>query len=274
MARGSRPGTRDPRRAWRLVLLAILLMAGALLLRFTPLGELWRAEAVGEALATVRDATWGPALLLLLYLVISPLVVPLMPLIFAGGLLYGPLYGALWNVLGAIAGSALTYGLVRALGRDTVEHWLGPQRIARVDGVLARHAFWSLVRVRFVPVPAALVNYAAALAGVRPVVFLTSSVLGLVPAVGILTWFAAELAAAAEGERAGVLIRLGIAFALLLLTTLVVPRLLTRSTQRSASGSATGRARAGGGGAGDGGRVGEARPPADRPTGAGDAGLP
>lgn len=260
-------------RRGRFALLIGLLVAGALLLRFTPLGELWRAEAVGDALATVRDAAWGPALLLLLYLVISPLVVPLMPLIFAGGLLYGPLYGALWNVLGAIAGSALTYGLGRALGRDTVEHWLGPERIARVDGVLARHAFWSLVRVRFVPVPAALVNYAAALAGVRPVVFLTSSVLGLVPAVGILTWFAAELAAAAEGERAGVLIRLGIAFALLLLTTLVVPRLLTRSTRRPAPGSATGRTRAGGGGAGDRGRVGEARPPADRPPGAGDTGL-
>lgn len=216
-----------------MALLVTLLVGGALLLRFTLLGELWRAEAVGEALAAVRGAAWGPALLLILYLVTSPLVLPLTPLIFAGGLLYGPLYGALWNILGAVAGSAVTYGLGRALGRDTVTHWLGPGRIARVDGLLARHAFWSLVRVRFLPVPAALVNYAAALAGVRPAVFLTSSVLGLVPAVGILTWFAAELVAAAEGERTGVLIRLGIALALLLLITLAAPRLLSRARPRT-----------------------------------------
>lgn len=228
VARDAKRGARVPRRPWRLALLVTLLVGGALLLRFTPLGELWRAEAVGETLAVVRGASWGPALLVFLYLVISPLVVPLMPLVFAGGVLYGPVYGALWNALGAVAGSALSYGLGRALGRDTVVHWLGPERIARVDGLLARHAFWSLVRVRFLPIPAALVNYAAALAGVRPAVFLTSSVLGLVPAVGILTWFAAELAAAADGERAGVLIRLGFAFALLLLVTLVVPRLMSR----------------------------------------------
>lgn len=226
MTRAARAEARSPRRAWRLALLIALLVGGALLFRFTPLGELWRAEAVGAALATVREASWGPALLLLLYLLISPLVVPLMPLIFAGGLLYGPIYGALWNSLGAVAGSALAYGLGRALGRDTIVHWLGPERLARVDGLIARHAFWSLVRVRFLPVPAVLVNYAAALAGVRPAVFLTSSVLGLVPAVSILTWFAAELVAAAEGEHAGVLIRLGIAFVLLLLVTLAVPRLM------------------------------------------------
>ncbi|MGH9380293.1 MAG: TVP38/TMEM64 family protein [Thermoanaerobaculia bacterium] len=225
------PGALPARRIWRFGLLIGLLVAGALLLRFTPLGELWRAEAVGTALSTVREAAWGPALLVALYLVVSPLIVPILPLIFAGGLLYGPLYGALWNCLGVVAGTALTYGLGRGLGRDVVAHWLGPERIARVNGLLDRHAFWSLVRLRFVPIPAALVNYAAALAGVRPVVFLAASVLGLVPAVSILTWFAAELVAAAEGERAGVLIRLGLAFALVLLVTVAAPRLLPRRSR-------------------------------------------
>jgi hypothetical protein len=52
-------------------------------------------------------------------------------------------------------------------------------RLERVE----HHGFWAPVRLRFVPIPYALVNYAAAFAGVRPGVFVTATAVGLAPAI-------------------------------------------------------------------------------------------
>ncbi|HUO87229.1 MAG TPA: VTT domain-containing protein, partial [Thermoanaerobaculia bacterium] len=90
----------------------------------------------------------------------------------------------------------------------------------------------TLVRLRFVPIPDALVNYAAALAGVRPSVFLSATAIGLAPAVALFTYFADTLSHAAAGDRSGVLLQLAAAFLALFLLTFLVPRWLQRRPRR------------------------------------------
>jgi len=86
------------------------------------------------------------------------------------------------------------------------------------------------VRIRLVPIPFVLVNYAAALAGVRPGRYLVTSALGLLPAVTVFTYFGVALFhAAAEPQRAAaVTLQLAGALLALFLLTFLAPRLLAR----------------------------------------------
>lgn len=197
----------------RFGLLVALAAVGAIVLFFTPLGEMLEEESLFTAwLNDLRQAWWAPMALVGLYLVLCPLGLPASPLILAGGFVFGTLYGSALNYLGTLLGAAVSFGLGRLLGRDLMAHILG-DRLERVEAVLNRHGFWNLARIRFLPIPFPLVNYGAALAGVRAPVFLGGTALGLAPAVVLFTWFASALSHATDEERSGVLLQMGLAMA-------------------------------------------------------------
>ena len=89
-------------------------------------------------------------------------------------------------------GGTISFLLVKVLGRDFVVHIFG-DKLDGVEKVLAKHSFWALVQVRFMPVPYSIVNYAAALAGVPALRFIAATTLGMVPATLVHTYFIAAL---------------------------------------------------------------------------------
>jgi uncharacterized membrane protein YdjX (TVP38/TMEM64 family) len=227
------PGTPAPpslRRAiLRFALFAAVLVAGFLALRLTPLREYLTREAVAAALAALRAAWWAPLALVGLYVLLAPLGVPMTPLILAGGAVFGAVWGTLYNFLGTFLGALASFVFGRTFGRDLVVHLLG-DRLERVERLIERHGFWALIRARFVPLPFAVVNYAAALAGVRLGVFAAATAIGLLPAIALYTYFAAALAGAAAEARGDVLRKAGLAaIGLLLISALpTLVRLLRR----------------------------------------------
>jgi phospholipase D1/2 len=228
-AAAAKPSLRGP--LLRFALLVALVAGGFLLLRWGPVAERLDPEVLTAAFRRIAAQPWAPLALLAAYLVLCPLGVPVSPLILAGGLVFGFAWGAALNIAGCWGGAAVTYLLGRLLGKDFVEHLLG-DRLRRIERMVERHAFWTLVRLRFVPIPYALVNYAAALAGVRPAVFLSATALGLAPAVAIFTWFAAalsDLATTQTGDALPVFLKLAAAFVLLFALTFL-PRWLGRGS--------------------------------------------
>lgn len=215
----------------RFVLLVLLVGAGLVAVRWTPLAELWQPERLTALFAELRQAWWAPAALLGLYLVLCPLGLPASPLILAGGFVFGAAFGGLLNFLGTFLGAAVSFFLGRHLGRDLMIH-LGGKRLRRVEAVLHRQSFWNLARIRFVPVPFPIVNYGAALAGVRASLFLGGTALGLAPAVFIYTWFAAALIQATGQQRRAVLLQLGLAVAAVLLLSFLPPLIRGWSRRR------------------------------------------
>jgi uncharacterized membrane protein YdjX (TVP38/TMEM64 family) len=227
---GRRPvaGARPARWAiLRFALLVVVVAAGFALLRWGPLAERLDAAELLATLRTVGAEPWAPLALVAAYVVLCPLGIPVSPLMMAGGVVFGFTTGTLLNFAGTWLGAAVTYAVARLLGHDLVAQLIG-ERVDRVQRTVERHGFWTLVRLRFVPIPYALVNYAAALAGVRAGTFLAATALGLAPAVALFTYFAAALSRAAAGERSEVLAQLGAAFAALLVLTFVVPWWLRR----------------------------------------------
>lgn len=182
-------------------ILVAILAGGLLLLRWPPIAEQLTQENVTAIFSQLRDWWWSPLLLILAFALGAPLGLPVSPLIIGAGAVFGAFAGSLYNLVGQFIGAAISYIVARSLGREAVVHFTGP-RLRRAERIFHRRGFWPLVQSRFLPLPFAVVNYGAALAGVRPGPFLAASAVGLLPATVMHTYFAARLARAAPGERA------------------------------------------------------------------------
>lgn len=206
-----------PRSAWlRFALWVALIGLGVLLLRMTPLGELLTEERLTSFFDEVRRTPWAPWALIGLYLVLAPLGLPMSPLIAGGAVFGGPL-GTVYSTIGLFLGAAVSYLMARLLGRELVVRLAG-RRLRRVERIFERDGFWPLVQTRFLPMPYSLVNFGAALAGVRLPLFLSSAAVGLLGSTLVHTCFIAALISARGRERALV----GAAY----LATLVVTNVL------------------------------------------------
>jgi uncharacterized membrane protein YdjX (TVP38/TMEM64 family) len=100
-----------------------------------------------------------------------------------------------------LTGALVSFWLARALGRDFVLQITG-DRFRRAERFTDRHGFWPLVQTRFLPLPFAVVNFGAALAGVSPGLFTASAVVGIVPSTVLHTFFISSIMFAHGSERA------------------------------------------------------------------------
>ncbi|MCM2270919.1 MAG: VTT domain-containing protein [Thermoanaerobaculia bacterium] len=215
--------------------LLLLLLAGAFAAaRWTPLGRYLEIDRLQAVLAHLRGAWWSPFVHLGAFVVLGGIGVPATPIILAGAAIFGAAWGTLWNWTGIVLASVAGFLLAKALGREFVER-IGGDKLRRAETILHRRGFLPLVAVRFVPVPFALVNAAAAVVGVRFSKFLVATMIGMVAPIGIFTYFAATLLAAATGDRAAIarqLLVVSASMALLVFLPIGIRRRLRRRRLR------------------------------------------
>lgn len=184
---------RIPAGTWlKVAVLVALAATGFLLLRFTSLGEIFDRDRLTATFEAWRTEPWAPILLLVLYASAAVIGLPMTPLVIVGGVVFGFWLGFGLNLLGLIAAAMSSYSIARLLGRDLVVR-LGGERLRRAERIFERRSFWPLVQVRFTPIPFSMINFAAAFAGIEPARYLASSVLGLIPATLLHTYFMARL---------------------------------------------------------------------------------
>ncbi len=222
-AAGVAGGPKLGRAAGRFALLALIVVVLALVLLLTPASRLLERDTLTALLGDLRQTWWAPLALVGGYLLISPSGIPVSPLILAGGAVFGPLWGWLYSTIGCLLGAVLSFALARGLGQELVEHLAGERRMQRVEAMLERHGFWTLVGIRFLPIPFALINYGAALAGFRFASFLGASVIGLVPSILMWNYLAHTLVSVATEERGAVLRNAAVVIALVALLVLLRP---------------------------------------------------
>ncbi len=215
----------------RFLVLVAIVVTGFAVMRWSPLAQYLTVERASALLTRLRQTWWAPLALIGTYIVLCPLFVPASPMMIAGGVVFGPVWGTLYNITGTFLGGSLTYFLGRFLGRDFVRHVLG-NRLKKVEQRIARRGFWSLVGIRFLPVPYPLVNYTAALAGVRPALFLPTTAIGLIPGNIVFTYFASLIPRAAKGgDRSSLIIQFVCATLALILLT-VIPQIWAARRRR------------------------------------------
>jgi uncharacterized membrane protein YdjX (TVP38/TMEM64 family) len=216
----------------RFLVLVAIVVTGFAVMRFTPVAQYLTVEKLSALLTQLRQTWWAPLALIGSYIVLCPLFVPASPMMITGGLVFGPVWGTLYNITGTFLGGSATYFLGRLLGRDFVRHLLG-DRLKKVEARIARRGFWSLVGIRFLPIPYPLVNYTAALAGVRPGLFLITTAIGLIPGNVVFTYFASLIPRAAKGgDRTSLIVQFVCATTALILLT-AIPQILAARKRRA-----------------------------------------
>lgn len=193
MADLTRPNARS-----RLALLALLLVAGFLLLRLTPAGELLSREGALGVIAYLRASSWAPVLFVVLYALAVALAMPGTILTLTGGAVFGLWGGVLLNSIGANLGANLAFLLSRSLGRGGVRHLLRGENIQRhmrrLDALAERHGFRGLLVLRLIPaVPFNVLNFGPGLTAMTWKAYAAATCIGILPGTFVYTLFADAL---------------------------------------------------------------------------------
>ena len=98
----------------RFTILALIVVALAALLLLTPASEYLNRDKMADLLGQLRQAWWAPLALIGCYMVIAPSGMPISPLIFAGGAVFGPFWGWIYNSIGSLLGALISFGLGRS----------------------------------------------------------------------------------------------------------------------------------------------------------------
>jgi uncharacterized membrane protein YdjX (TVP38/TMEM64 family) len=188
----------------RFALFALIVVGGFLAVR----SDAVRSHLDLENLTATLERLRGVPLIAPLYVIVSAVLLavgfPATVLVFAGGAVFGAVFGFFLAYAATFGGALLSFVLARTLARDLVVHLLG-DRLAPLEKMLERHGFWALFRMRYVPVPFAVTNYGASLAGLAFSTYAWSTAAALAPVTFLYTYFASALIDVAGPGRAGVL---------------------------------------------------------------------
>lgn len=138
---------------------------------------------VVNAVASIRSwGQWGVLGSIGLMVLHSFIPFPAEILACANGMVYGPVLGALTTWLGAMLGAVAAFGVTRRLGNRFVQRMLTPAQSERLVHWTEEQGAGAMLFSRLLPILAFnLVNYAAALAGIRWRTFLWTTGIGIVP---------------------------------------------------------------------------------------------
>lgn len=173
--------------------LALLAAIGALLWRFTPLGDYLSISRMVGLAQQVADLPFSPLVVIAAYVIAGLVSMPITLLIVVTGMVFGAVEGACYATAGTLLSALVTYLLGRWLGRDTVRRLAGA-RINNLSERLADRGLIAMVVLRVLPVaPFTLVNVIAGASQIRLRDYLLGTTIGMVPGIIATVAFAQQL---------------------------------------------------------------------------------
>ena len=119
---------------------------------------------------------------MLAFAVLGLALVPVVLLITATGIAFGPFLGPVYAMAGSLASASTGFAIGRWLGLRRVER-LGGERIIRVTRALRRNGTLAVFLVRKVPAPFTLVNIVIGASTVSYRDFIVGTILGMAAVV-------------------------------------------------------------------------------------------
>ena len=222
-----RHGTR--RRLVGIALGIVTLAALALAWRVTPLREWLAFDRLIELGVAMRAHAWAPLGVLVAFVGGGLIAFPLLVLIGATALVFGPVLGPLYALLGALVSAAVTFAVGRKLGRETVRRLAG-ERVNDLSRRLARRGLIAVAFVRMLPVaPFSIVNVVAGASHIRWSDFMLGTLIGLLPGIATMTFFVDRAIAAVRDPGPGTFALLALAVALIFALVWTLRRKLARA---------------------------------------------
>jgi phospholipase D1/2 len=185
---------------------------------------------VSAWLAPHRHAWYALPMVMLAFIVLG--LVPVLLLITATGIAFGPILGPVYAMAGCLASGSLGFAIGRWMGPRRVAH-LGGERIARISSALKRNGTLAVFLVRKVPAPFALVNIVIGASTVGYREFIIGTVLGMGAIVIALAGFGYQLTKALRSPSPTTLLAAALVVGVPLTLAWLINRELRR---RSAAG--------------------------------------
>lgn len=197
----------------RLAAVVIMLLGLAALWRWGPISEFVDVSTLVAWVDAQRSGWSATAAILLAYVIGGLVMFPVIILIAATGLFYGPLTGLLVAGTGSVLGAVTGYGMGLLLGRKGLRRLSGGW-FDRISLQLARRGLLSMTVIRLLPVaPFTVVNIAAGAAHIRFRDFVFGTMLGMAPGISAITLFSSQLGEVVHEPSA---LNIGVLIALLL----------------------------------------------------------
>ena len=191
---------------------------------------------------------WGPAVVVLIYVLACVLLLPGFILTIGAGFIFKFWLGAATVSVGATLGACAAFWVGRTVARGWVAKKIaGNAKFAAIDEAVGREGFKIVLLTRLSPVfPFVLLNYAFGLTRVRFRSYALASWIGMLPGTVMYVYIGSglrSLADAAAGARAQsvaerVLFWAGLAVAVVV--AVLVARIARRALQQAAPGAAAG----------------------------------
>lgn len=190
------PGTTDKKKTFSLLKIAtgIFVFAGlAAAWKWTPLQQVLQPSVIVDFTQPFINSSWAPFAVAGLFTAGSIVMIPITAMIIATSLLFGAVTGFLYSMAGAILASIVTYIIGLLLWRDALRQLAG-KRLNNLSGKLGKQSILVIAALRMVPVaPFTIVNMAAGSAKIKFPVFITGTILGMIPGTLAITVFSDSL---------------------------------------------------------------------------------
>lgn len=170
---------------------AVLLICGLCVAawKWIPLAAVDPGE-VSAFVAPHRQAWYALPMVMLAFIALG--LFPVLLLITATGLAFGPILGPIYAMAGCLASASMGFAIGRLLGLRRVERF-GGERVGRVTRALNRNGTLAVFFVRKVPAPFTMVNIVIGASTVRYVDFVLGTLLGMGAIVITLAGFGPQL---------------------------------------------------------------------------------
>jgi phospholipase D1/2 len=150
----------------------------------------WDLDAISAWMAPHRHVWYGLPVVMFAFIALAP--VPVMLLIAATGIAFGPLLGPVYAMAGCLASGSVGFGIGRWLGQRRVEQ-LGGERVVRVTRTLRRNGTLAVFFLRKIPFPFTIANIIVGASTVTYRDFVVGTLLGMAGLVIGLAGFGYQL---------------------------------------------------------------------------------
>lgn len=137
-----------------------------------------------------RHAWYALPLVMLVFIVLA--FVPVVLLIAATGVAFGPILGPLYAMAGCLANASVWFAVGRWMGRRRVERF-GGERVARLSRAIQRNGTLAVFFVRKIPAPFTLSNIVVGASSVGYRDFMIGTLLGMGAFVVALAGFGYQI---------------------------------------------------------------------------------
>ena len=191
-------------------------------------------EEVAAIAGAVRRTPELAVFLVALYAGLAAMGLPVAPLGYGAGALYGFWRGVALVWVASMFGAAAGYHLAHGIMRGPALRLLG-RHAGVIDGLRKRHGFMTVLRIQLLPVVAfGPFNYAAGIAGIPFGPFMLATGVGIIPGTLAIVYVGDRVMAGLRGEEGYPFLVAGIV-AVSLIALSFIPTIVRRQRKRRAA---------------------------------------